>query len=52
MLSAIAVLPSRREHAAAQTVGGREDDGVQEAVETIPARCQRLPGGGQLLGDP
>ena len=44
------VVPPGGEHAAAEAVGGREADGVEKAVQTVPAGRQRLAGGAQLLG--
>ena len=44
------VVPAGGEHAAAEAVGRREADGVQQPVEAVPAGGQRLAGGGQLLG--
>ena len=44
------VVPPGGEHAAAQAVGRREADGVEQAVEAVPAGGQGVAGCGQLLG--
>ena len=44
------VVPVGGEHPAAQAVGRREADGVQQAVEAVPALGQRRAGGAQLVG--